>query len=116
MNTTPIPMTLDVVWLANVLTGFFLPWIIAKIQSSQATRQYRSLFAFAACLVVGFLITFMGKQWIGAWGAYWYDNAILVLWNVGTLLLTAWQSYARLWTDLPAFQKVNNDPGGVGKP
>lgn len=110
-----IPATLDGAWLASVITGAFLPWLIAKIQSSQASEQFRAWFSFLACLLAGAVVTYLTRSWSGTWGADVSANIYVVVFNVGTLLLAAWQSYARLWTHTSAFQKVNNDPNGLGR-
>lgn len=110
-----VPVVLDAAWLVSIITGAFLPWLIARIQSSQASEQFRAWFAFAACLVAGLLVTFLTRSWTGEWGRNASENIYTVVFNICTLLVAAWQSYSRLWINTTVFQRVDDDPNGIGK-
>ncbi|MGN6561903.1 MAG: hypothetical protein ACTHMU_04520 [Thermomicrobiales bacterium] len=120
LGQVTVPPVVDVTTLINALVGIFLPLAIAWVRSQWATSKFAAWFAFAICLVVSLLITFVMKGFQGTWqlpwGAHWQDNLILVIVNVGALLLTAWNFYSRLWKPVGVTDTLERLRPQVGNP
>lgn len=122
MAPTTGPVTLpglDVTTILSFLTGIFLPWAIAAILARDAPSSYKAWFTFLTCFVVQLAITFIGKTFFGDWSPNLWDNVWLVAVNLAAVLMATWQTFARFWSNLPSFQRVQAtglSVGGKGLP
>lgn len=111
---TVIPPVVDLTTVVTFLTGIFLPWAIAWLRSSDATRRYAALLSFGVCFLVALVETFLLKTFQGAWSVDVWENVRLVILNVSLTLMAAWTTYQHLWSPLGLTDKLEGSGPQLG--
>lgn len=87
----------DTSTLVSAVVGIFLPLVIAFVMGRVAPQKFQAIFAFAACVGAALIVTILTDGWQNLQTKTANDVAKLILINVLTVLLVAWNFFSRLY-------------------